>query len=171
MIKQKVRPMVDKELRDEVVSYLCGSASFNQALGWYIKGHKQLIAKNKGQSELITILKGQIADLEANERNSSAGINNQLMFTKMELQGAKSHAVSLAVKNQALKNQLKRGDEELNELKRANAELSTKLDGTDKAYKFLFELYVERKGRWFIKSFLGMVCSLITGLAIGYLFL
>lgn len=102
MSKQKVRPMVDKELRDEVVGYLCGAGSFNEALRWYIKGCKQLFAKNREQAKSITRLKGEIAELKKN-----------------------------------------------------NSELSTTLDGTDKAYKSLFELYMEKKDRGFIYFCLG----------------
>ena len=36
MSKQKVRPMIDKELRDEIVIY-CGGESFNSALRHYTK--------------------------------------------------------------------------------------------------------------------------------------
>lgn len=156
MSKQKVRQMVDKDLRDEIVGHLGGAGSFNEALRWYIKGSKQLVAESKEWTE---------------EREEKWEMESDLMLTKLELQASKSHSMNIAAKNQEIKNQLKRDYEELHRLNKINFELSTALEGTDKAYKALLELYMDKRGSRLTYLRWGVVFGLLAGLAIGYLFL
>lgn len=58
MSKQKVRPMIDKELRDEIVNYCGGGESFNSALRHYTKEMHSLHGQVKyRERQAIEIMK------------------------------------------------------------------------------------------------------------------
>ena len=89
---EKVRPMLDKDLRDEIVNYCGGGESFNLALRYYVKGKAR--AENfahigrvrlKEQEKYITDIHTEISqkDMLINEltqevaklHNEKAGLN------------------------------------------------------------------------------------------------
>ena len=84
---KKVRPTVDKDLRDEIVNYCGGGESFNSALRYYVKGKAR--AENFahiGRVRLINLerdnkaLKKYIAKLD----NDNADLNGRLLNKERE---------------------------------------------------------------------------------------